>query len=628
MRRVKVLLIGQPNVGKSSLLNSIVGPKVIISNYPGTTVEIAQAEKIIDRVKFLFTDTPGIYSISDRSGEEKVTEKALFEEKVDVALIIVDATALERSLYILLQIVEAEIPCILALNFVEEAWKKGIKVDHRELERILGIPVVPINPISKNGLNELLEKLKEIKKESIGFRIKYDEHIEKAIEKISLQLRDSELPKRFIAIRILERDEDFYKFLNSEDVIKKVRKNMSDKYPDFSENIAITRYGTAAFIARKVVRIAHLKKEKSLEEKIDSILLHKIWGPLSTIMIFLITFGILLYLGNLMQATLMDSTKSLSSLLGITGKSVFKFALAQSLKGLAAGISIALPYVFIFYVLLGLFEDAGLLPRFIVNTDRYLRKLGLPGKAFIPLTLGLGCSVPATRATRVLVSEREKFYTASFLSFVPCSSRTAIIMGIVGYYGGVRLAIYVFITLGMAAFLWALAIRGKFVDKREPLLLELPPYRKPLVKNIIVKSWFRMRDFVYIVIPLLILGGILYGILEALNFTYAVVKPLSFITSWLNLPDATIIPLLFGFLQKDLTGAMLVSVLGKGASLPLTSIQIYTFGVAAAIGIPCINAFGMLIKEFGLRKAVILTFVSITYGIVLAGLIQKIFLLL
>lgn len=146
MKNFKILLIGQPNIGKSSLLNALVGSKVVISNYPGTTVEITEGEKIFDKIKMLFKDTPGIYSISDRSEEEKITEKALFEEKIDGAIIIVDSSSLERSLYIVLQVLEAHIPVIIALNFIEDARNKGIKIDYEKLEKILNVSVIPINP--------------------------------------------------------------------------------------------------------------------------------------------------------------------------------------------------------------------------------------------------------------------------------------------------------------------------------------------------------------------------------------------------------------------------------------------------------------------------------------------------
>lgn len=624
MKNFKVLLVGQPNVGKSSLLNALVGPKVVVSNYPGTTVELTRAEKVFDDKKVEFVDTPGIYSISDRSEEEKVTEKALFQEEVDRVMIVADASSLERSLYFVLQILEAEIPAVIALNFVEEAQKKGIKINSQNLEKILNIPVIPINPLTGRGISNLIDSLLRTKEEAEVFRIKYDDHIEKAINEISCRVKATSMPKRFIAIRVLEGDEDFYGYLEDERIIGEVKGSLTE-HPRVAEDISITRYGTASFIAEKVTQIVSLKAEReSLGERIDNVLLHNIWGPFTTGLFLLAIFGILLYLGNLMEDFLMGLTESLLSAFGTAEHSIIVTILIQCLTGVAAGISIALPYVFLFYLFLGLLEDIGLLSRFIVNAERFLKKLGLPAKAFIPLALGLGCTVPATRATRVLMSEKEQFRTASFFAFVPCSSRIAIIMGIVGFYGSIRLSFYVLATSLIAGFVWAFVVKKIVHIKMEPLLLELPPYRRPLIKNVFAKSWIRMRAFVYIVIPLLAFGGIAYAILDTLRLTEVLVKPLAPITAWLGLPEVTAIPLTFGFLQKDLTGEMLLSVLGNEISFVLTPLQIYTFGVAATIGIPCVIALGMLVPEFGLKKALFLVGISIGYGILFAGLAWRI----
>jgi len=624
MKNLKILLIGQPNVGKSSLLNTLVGPRVTVSNYPGTTVEVTKAKKKINNTVVEFVDTPGIYSISDRSEEEKVTEKALFEGDEDGTITIADATSLERSLYMALQILEAQVSTVLALNFVEDAKKRGIEIDYEKLEKILHIPVIPINPLTKEGIDKLVDAVLKIKKISKRtFTIEYDDDIEKAINKISSQIKETSIPKRFIALRVLEGDEDFYKYLKDERVIGEVKKSLKN-HPKVAEDISITRYGTASFIAEKVTQIIPVEKEKKLQERIDNILLHKIWGPLITALFLLAIFGILLYLGNLVQGVLMGLTESLLSLFDTAEHSIITMVLVQGLTGLAVGVSIALPYVFLFYLILGLLEDIGLLSRFIVNTERFLKKLGLPAKSFIPLALCLGCTAPATRATRVLSSKKEQFHCASLFSFVPCSSRIAIIMGIVGFYGGIKLAFSVFATLLAAGLIWTFGIKKVIHIKTEPLLLELPPYRKPLIKNVLAKSWIRMKDFVYIVIPLLALGGIAYGILNILGLANIIVEPLSLITTWLGLPAVTIIPLIFGFLQKDLTGAMLVSVLGSKISLALNPLQIYTFGVAATIGVPCIIALGMLWKEFGFKRAMLLTVTSMVYGLLFAGLAWRI----
>ncbi|MGD8544168.1 MAG: ferrous iron transport protein B [Candidatus Bathyarchaeota archaeon] len=624
MKNLKILLIGQPNVGKSSLLNALVGPRVTVSNYPGTTVEITKARKSFDKTKIEFVDTPGIYSISDRSEEEKVTEKALFEEEADGVIVIADATSLERSVYMALQILEAQVSTVLALNFVEDAEKKGIKINCEKLKGILHIPVVPINPLTKKGIGKLVDSIAKIQKISKrAFTLEYDDHIENAIHKISSQTKETSMPSRFIAIRILEGDEDFFKFLKDERIIVEVKESL-EEHPKVAENIAVTRYGTASFIAAKVTRIIPLEEEKKLQEEIDRVLLHKISGPLTTGLFLLVIFGMLLYLGNLIQGVLTDLTENLLSSIATAEHSILTMVLVNGLTGIAIGVSIALPYVFLFYLLLGFLEDIGFLSRFTVNAEWFLKKIGLPGKSFIPLALGLGCTAPATRATRVLTSEKEQFHTASLFAFVPCSSRIAIIMGIVGFYGGTKLALSVFATSFVAGLIWAFGIKKAIQIKSEPLLLELPPYRKPLIKNVFAKSWIRMKDFVYIVIPLLALGGIAYGILDMSGLTHIVVEPLSPITTWLGLPTVTIIPIIFGFLQKDLTGAMLLSVLGSETSSVLTPLQIYTFGVATTIGIPCMIALGMLIQEFGFKRAIILTITSIAYGILFAGLAWRI----
>jgi len=624
MKDFKILLIGQPNVGKSSLLNALVGPRVTVSNYPGTTVEITKAKKSFDKIEIEFVDTPGIYSISDRSEEEKVTERALFEEEADGVIVIADATSLERSLYMALQILEAQIPTVLALNFVEDAEKKGIRIDCEKLKGILQVPVVPINPLTKKGIDTLVNTVAKIKRiPKRIFTIEYDDHIESAIDKISSQTEKTSMPKRFISLRALEGDEDFYKYLKNDKIIREAKESLKE-HPKVAEDIAITRYGTASFIAEKVTRITPLEKEKKSQEEIDRVLLHKISGPLATGLSLLAIFGILLYLGNLAQSVFTSLTESLLSSLTTAEHSIITIVLVNGLTGIAMGVSIALPYVFLFYLLLGLLEDMGLLSRFTVNAEWFLKKLGLPGKSFIPLALGLGCTAPATRATRVLSSEKEQFHTASLFAFVPCSSRIAIIMGIVGFYGGIKLALSVFVTSFAAGLIWVFGIKKVIEMRSEPLLLELPPYRKPLIKNVFAKSWIRMRDFVYIVIPLLALGGIAYGILDMSGLTHVVVEPLSPVTTWLGLPTVIIIPITFGFLQKDLTGAMLLSVLGSEIPLALNALQIYTFGVATTIGIPCMIALGMLIKEFGFKRAVVLTITSIAYGLLFAGLAWRI----
>ena len=310
---LKVLLIGQPNMGKSSLLNSLVGPRVTASNYPGTTVELTKATKTVNNTKIEFVDTPGIYSISDRTEEEKVTEKAIFEEKADVAIVLADATALERSLYVALQILEAKIPTVLALNFLEDGKKKGIIIDYKKLKDILHVPVVPINPITGKGLNQLIDAVLTLKNApNSSFTVKYDNHVEDAINKISFYVKDTYLPERFVSLRTLEGDTDFLKYLKDAHVLRDAKESL-ENHPKVAEDITITRYGTAAFIAKQVTQLVPLGPEKKFQEKLDHILLNKITGPLLTGLCLLGIFGVLLYLGSFTQGVLTVLTDALLS---------------------------------------------------------------------------------------------------------------------------------------------------------------------------------------------------------------------------------------------------------------------------------------------------------------------------
>jgi len=435
------------------------------------------------------------------------------------------------------------------------------------------------------------------------------------------------LPKRFVSLRTLEEDEDYYKYLKDKNIIEKVKDNLKE-HPKVAWDISITRYGTAAFIAEKITQLVHVdEKSKSLEEKVDRVLLHRAWGPLLTVLAFATIFGILLYLGGWIEEVLMGfAEESILPAVNL-GSGFLGVALEAALTGVMAGVSIALPYVFLFYIIFTLIEDTGFLSRFVINAERFLRRLDLPGKAIIPLALGLGCTVPGAKATRILSSEKERFYTTSLFTAVPCSSRLAIIMGVVGHFGGKFLAVAVLASLVVALVIFGYLMKKVMRIKKKPVLHELPelpPYRMPSIKNIITKSWIRMKTFVYIVIPFLILGGILYSVLDILGVTKAMVEPFSPIMWWLGLPAVAIIPWLFSYLQKDLSAAMLFSVLGTEIAVALSPIQIYAFGMATTVGIPCMIATGMIWKEFGAKKAIALTLVSAVYGLLFAGVAFRI----
>ena len=641
---IKITFIGQPNVGKSSLLNALVGTKIEVSNYPGTSVEITQAEKVmkvfgkdkqeISKIKYIFIDTPGIYSISDRSPEETITKRAIFSSKEnDIIILIADVNALERSLYFALQILESGKNLILGLNFVEDAYKKGISVNITKLSQILGVPVVRFNPITKNIKDLLITATKRSNNISAeNFNVKYDDHIEGLI-KYTSEIIKSDLPPRFIGVRLLEEDPDFLELISNEQLqkLKEEKKEIASKHPNIKEEISKTRFGTAAYIAEKSTHIVKIEKEfKKKQPIMDRVLFHRFWGPIFTLFFFLGLFFVLLIVGGEIEELFVLLGDFVIELIPedrwAIGDFSFLNLLREGLAGGFAGIAIALPYVLLFYLILGFTEDIGLLPRFVVNIEKIFAFFGLPSKSFITMILGVGCTVPAITSTRIIHQKSDRLKTAFLLAFIPCSSRIGIIMGVIGFYGGFIIALATFGTIFIAMMIWAFIMKWIMKAMPEPMLIELPAYRRPIINNVFSKSWLRMKSFIYVVIPLLIGGGIIYSILDQLGVTMLIIEPFRpFMEIVFNLPGETIVPLVFGFVQKDLTGAMLLSVFEiEDGLLPLTNIQLYTFGLASCIGVPCIIALGTMFKEYGLKNSLITLFSMILYGTFISNIAWRV----
>jgi len=626
---LRMLLVGQPNVGKSLFLNTLTGAKVIVSNYPGTTVDVTEGRTKVGDELWEFIDTPGIYSLTPSSEEEKVTYRLILEGNYDFVIHILDALALERNLIISLQLAELGVPFMIAVNFYEEALKKGMEIDLKALEELLGVPVVVINPFKKE-----IEKLKNAFK-SVGksnYSIQYDDHIEEMIEIIEREIDyEGKFSKRGIAVKILEEGDMVCRLLNL-NKFENLKERYKTVHPNMTKDIVITRAGYAFYISQKI--LTHREEKANKLNLLDNFILNNpIGSAVFSLSVLSLIFLGLFYIGGWFQDALgnlfEEYIESLSAYLSAYHP-LLDVLVTNAFIGLAAGISIAVPYVGIFYIFLTFMEDTGLLSRFIIALNGLMSRLNLPAKSIIPLMLGFGCSVPAIKSTRVLSNFKDRFKVAILYSVVPCSSRNAILFGVVGHYAGMGYLVLIYLTL-LIVFIITSKILGIVISKEKlPVVEEMPPYRMPVVRNLLVKAWVRMEDFVKVVIPLLIAGGILYGMLEYYDLTAFIVKPFRFLTvNWLGLPANTIIPLLYGFLQKDLVIAMLANAMGTyDFGAVLSKLQIFTFGLASSIQIPCMIAFGMLIKEFGLKRALIVTISDFIYGMLIAGLIYRLALLI
>jgi len=615
----KALLLDQPNVGKSTILNALTGAGVHTSNYSGTTVEVTRAKALIDNVEYEFIDTPGIYNLFPSSMEEEVTERVLIEEEYEAVVVVADATAIERSLVFILSVLELGVPAVIAVNFWEEAEKKGISINYRGLESELGVPVVRVNPLRKGGLNELIKRLKEAR--PLKLKITYDDHIEEAIaEAIKCVRTPKKLCRRGIAVRLIEGDPIFCRLYSCEHAEEARRKLIKAGHHPYKD-VEVSRAGYAMELSRKHVVIHPTlipglsRLDKLLITNPPLGLLASLLSISALILVTIVAGNVLIDLINADFGPFIDSLTSALSTQGFAG-----IMGSMSIKALYGQYVAAFPYVFIFYLFLVLLEDSGLLARIMIWLHAFTKKIGLHSKGVIPVLLGLGCSVPATIGTRVLPGRKQKIVAISMLAFIPCSSRASIVFGVAGRVLGPQYSLAIYLLGFTLAILVGYAISKALRAGEEAILIEdIPPMRVPKAKTVLSKTWLRLKAFIIVVTPLVIVGALIYAAAGYAHLDTAVITSLAPIASVLKLPPGTLIPLAYGFLQKDLVISMLATVLGTvNFGNVLTPHQIMTFTIASTYQVPCIIALGAMIRELGFKKAILLWILLDLIGLTVA----------
>ena len=567
---MKILLMGNPNVGKSVVFSRLTGIRVMVSNYPGTTVSYARGDMKLGGEIAEVIDVPGTYTLEPTTEAEEIATQML--NTGDVVINVVNATNLERNLYLTLQLLERNIPVVVALNIWDDTAHRGIHIDLDKLREFLGVPVIPTVGLTGQGIKELVE------------------NIPKAIS--------PDAPAR-------SRDE---RWATIGGIIDQVQ-HITHRHHTWLERLgdASVKPLTGGIIALAVLASAFWVIRLIGESLIGYVLeplFENLWAP------------VMLGLSDLLGGAGFFHDILIGKIVGGEVNFVESFGLLTT--GLFVPFGMVLPYIISFYLVLGLLEDVGYLPRLAVLMDTIMHRLGLHGYSIIPTLLGFGCNVPAILATRILESKRERFIAATLISIaIPCAALQAMIFGLVGERGGEYVAI-VYGTLFIVWIILGIILNHAVKGFSPELLIEIPPYRLPLWRTVLQKLWMRVYGFLAEAIPI-ILGAVLvinilyvWGIFDAVaNFTAPVV------TGLLGLPKEAVTALVIGFLRKDVA-------LGMLAPLALSNEQLVVGSVVLAMFFPCIATFVVLLKELGVINMLKSAGIMITTALLVGGILNLI----
>ena len=632
-----IALAGNANVGKSVIFNQLTGLHQHIGNWPGKTVEKAEGTLNFKGYTIDFVDLPGIYSLSTYSIEELVSREYIATEKPDLVINVVDASLLERNLFFTLQLLELEAPLLIAVNQVDLAQKKGINIDFEKAESILGVPVVPTVAISGKGVSDMLETAIDVieKRRKIEpLKPRYGKEIEERIEKLVRLLSTTKLmyPARWIALKLLDDDKEVEKEVqevipNVVKIAEKLRSELEDIHGHSCPTVVTSeRYQVASRIAKEIQQITKPHK-KPLREKLHTVTTHKVFGyPIMLTTVIAVFVGIFSF-GDFTSGLLGDFFFGLKTAFdsvvgtGIVGELIW----GGIIEGMVGGITIALPYILPFYFILYIFEDSGYLSRIAFLMDNLMHKMGLHGKAFIPVMLSFGCNVTGCLGCRIMETTRERLLTAFVVTLVPCAATSVIILGLVGNFVGLQWAIALYaINLIIIFVLGRIAFKALPGEPTE-LIMEMSDYRVPHLKTVAKQTWFRLREFIVMAFPLIIVGSFIIKLLDVANLLQPIANIFSPVTVvWLGLPAVTGIALIFGVLRKELTLIMLSTLFGTtNFALVMTPAQMIVFTLVVMLYIPCVATIGALVKEFGWKKALLITIIEIALAILLGGIASR-----
>jgi ferrous iron transport protein B len=626
-------LAGNANVGKSVIFNQLTGSNQIIGNWPGKTVDRAEGTLSFEGYEIKVVDLPGIYSFSTFSMEELVSRDYVALEKPDAVINVVDASVLERNLFFTLQLLEMQAPLVLCINQIDVAKNKGILIDKEKLQEKLGIPVVFAVATRGEGIYELMgEAVNVALSKPKSKHLKYRRDLEAKIEKLGQIIEKSNIslqyPPRWLAIKLLEGDAEIVKIVSDlakaiVDSAFTISKEISDSCQEacFSV-IASERYALASSIAASTLQQSEVKS--TFSEKLDWLTTHRVLGYFTSVGVIagllLWTFFIGNGLSNLISSGL-NFIKPVDPALSVS-QPILAIILNGVWGGFNAGLTLIIPFVIPFYLLLALVENSGILTRVAFMMDSVMHKMGLHGKALIPIILGYGCSVPAIHSCKIMETRRERLLAAFAITFAPCSARTIVLFGMVGLFVGIQWALLLYVVdIAIIFGLGRVAMKA-VPGKSTGLIMEMSGFKMPSLKVALKQTWTRTKSIIYLVFPIYIVGSAIVQILYYYNVLTPVGNALSPLTvGWLGLPVAAGILLILGVVRKEFVLLGAVAIFGTtNLALYFSSVQLVVMALVAMLYIPCVSTIAILGKEFGWKAAAFISLANIVAAVLIGGL--------
>lgn len=650
----KLVLIGNPNVGKSVIFNHLTGKYVTVSNYPGTTVDISRGIGSfgLGKEKYAVMDSPGVNSLCPHSEDEEVARNLLLEEKPDLVVQVADAKNLRRALHLTSELTELEIPLILCLNMDDEAKERGIRINTRLLEKLLGVPVIPTVAITGDGINELKTRIPEAKipSKKVKYSPEIEEFIQRTEEKFFTAERGEHLRgehpvdrislrgKRGISLMLLAGDTTLHPFLSK--ILRKDKFDHLTNFVDEEKNKFVHSPEWLIFNYRERETLEIISQVQEIVGEIHSSLAEKLgnWTmrPFpGYLILFAVVYIMYKFVGEFAAGTMVNLLEEkifhqwINPFFSKIVVSIFPLRFIQELlvgeygiftMALTYALAIIFPIVTAFFLFFGLLEDSGYLPRLSVMLDRVFRLMGLNGKAVLPMVLGLGCDTMAVLSARILDTEKERLIVSILLALaVPCSAQLGVILAMLGGLSWKATLIWLLVIiffLVSTGWLSAKILPGITT----PFFVEIPPIRRPSITNILAKVKMRLVWYLKEAVPLFILGTLvlfLMNELKILSLMKSLMSPI--VVHWAGLPVKTTESFIIGFLRRDYGAAGLYALAKEGLLNPH---QILVSLVIITLFVPCLAQSLITIRERGLKTAIAIFFFTLFIAFFAGGILN------